>query len=225
MAESLRIAHAAGALRTQHLARVTVDTTVQPKAINFRIDAKRQLRFLCAWLSHLIRPQDRRPAANLTGGTSIHDAFGAAQAADGIADTGAKSHPAGFCGEHVDDNDIFAMRAAAATAIASARVLSPLIIVDHEHNGQFRQRSSFASHTSPFEVAPSPSMQTPTRGCLRYLKASAACGACDPTGMQNGKSWTGPAQWLPRSSPPQNSWMFPWSHRPTPARHCAVTRE
>ncbi|HLZ05671.1 MAG TPA: IS5 family transposase [Bradyrhizobium sp.] len=40
LAETLRIAHAAGALRTQDLARVTVDTTVQPKAISFPTDAK-----------------------------------------------------------------------------------------------------------------------------------------------------------------------------------------
>ena len=40
MAESLRIAHETGALRTNDLARVTVDTTVQPKAITFPTDAK-----------------------------------------------------------------------------------------------------------------------------------------------------------------------------------------
>ena len=40
LAESLRIAHQAGALRTKDLARVTVDTTVQPKAISFPTDAK-----------------------------------------------------------------------------------------------------------------------------------------------------------------------------------------
>ncbi|MET4457314.1 hypothetical protein ABIB10_007435 [Bradyrhizobium sp. RT3b] len=33
LAESLRVAHEAGALRGQDLKRVTVDTTVQPKAI------------------------------------------------------------------------------------------------------------------------------------------------------------------------------------------------
>ena len=33
LAESLRVAHASGALRTKDLAGVTVDTTVQPKAI------------------------------------------------------------------------------------------------------------------------------------------------------------------------------------------------
>ncbi|MGY4496138.1 IS5 family transposase [Bradyrhizobium sp. GM24.11] len=40
LAESLRVAHEAGALRGQDLKRVTVDTTVQPKAIAFPTDAK-----------------------------------------------------------------------------------------------------------------------------------------------------------------------------------------
>jgi hypothetical protein len=40
LAESLRVAHQAGALRTPDLKRVTVDTTVQPKAITFPTDAK-----------------------------------------------------------------------------------------------------------------------------------------------------------------------------------------
>ena len=40
LAESLRVAHQSGALRTKDLARVTVDTTVQPKAITFPTDAK-----------------------------------------------------------------------------------------------------------------------------------------------------------------------------------------
>ena len=40
LAESLRIAHQTGALQTNDLARVTVDTTVQPKAITFPTDAK-----------------------------------------------------------------------------------------------------------------------------------------------------------------------------------------
>jgi len=38
--ESLRIAHQTGAVRTEDLKRVTVDTTVQPKAITFPTDAK-----------------------------------------------------------------------------------------------------------------------------------------------------------------------------------------
>ena len=40
LAESLRVAHQSGALRTKDLARVTIDTTVQPKAITFPTDAK-----------------------------------------------------------------------------------------------------------------------------------------------------------------------------------------
>src|SRR6187402_1857513 len=40
LAESLRVAHEAGALRGNDLKRVTVDTTVQPKAITFPTDAK-----------------------------------------------------------------------------------------------------------------------------------------------------------------------------------------
>ena len=40
LAESLRVAHDSGALRSRDLKRVTVDTTVQPKAITFPTDAK-----------------------------------------------------------------------------------------------------------------------------------------------------------------------------------------
>jgi transposase, IS5 family len=40
LAESLRVAYEAGALRTRDLKRVTVDTTVQPKNITFPTDAK-----------------------------------------------------------------------------------------------------------------------------------------------------------------------------------------
>ena len=40
LAESLRVAHDSGALATRHLARVTVDTTVQPKNVTFPTDAK-----------------------------------------------------------------------------------------------------------------------------------------------------------------------------------------
>jgi IS5 family transposase len=40
LAETLRVAHDSGALRTRDLARVTVDTTVQPKNITFPTDAK-----------------------------------------------------------------------------------------------------------------------------------------------------------------------------------------
>jgi transposase, IS5 family len=40
LAESLSVAHDTGALRTRNLKRVTLDTTVQPKAITFPTDAK-----------------------------------------------------------------------------------------------------------------------------------------------------------------------------------------
>src|SRR5258707_67332 len=40
LAESLRVAHESGTLRTKDLKRVTVDTTVQPKNISFPTDAK-----------------------------------------------------------------------------------------------------------------------------------------------------------------------------------------
>src|SRR3974390_2297738 len=40
LAESLRVAHDSGALRKQDMARVTVDTTVQPKNVTFPTDAK-----------------------------------------------------------------------------------------------------------------------------------------------------------------------------------------
>src|SRR5712691_2673314 len=40
LAESLRVAHSSGALRSKDLERVTVDTTVQPKDITFPTDAK-----------------------------------------------------------------------------------------------------------------------------------------------------------------------------------------
>ncbi len=40
LAESLRVAHASGALRTRDLTKLSVDTTVQPKAITFPTDAK-----------------------------------------------------------------------------------------------------------------------------------------------------------------------------------------
>jgi IS5 family transposase len=40
LAESLRVAHQSGALRLAHLARVTADTTVQPKNVTFPTEAK-----------------------------------------------------------------------------------------------------------------------------------------------------------------------------------------
>jgi IS5 family transposase len=44
LAETLRVAHDAGALKKSDMARVTVDTTVQPKNITFPTDAKLLLR-------------------------------------------------------------------------------------------------------------------------------------------------------------------------------------
>ena len=40
LAESLRVAHETGALKPQHLTRITVDTTVQPKNVTHPTDAK-----------------------------------------------------------------------------------------------------------------------------------------------------------------------------------------
>jgi transposase, IS5 family len=44
LAETLRVAHASGALKPRDLARITVDTTVQPKAVTHPTDAKLMLR-------------------------------------------------------------------------------------------------------------------------------------------------------------------------------------
>ncbi len=54
LAESLRVAHESGALRTKDLARVTVDTTVQPKNVAFPTDAK-LLHAAIKGLNHLAR--------------------------------------------------------------------------------------------------------------------------------------------------------------------------
>jgi IS5 family transposase len=59
LAESLRVAHASGALRTKDLARVTIDTTVQPKAITFPTDAK-LLHAAIRGLNRLARKQGVR---------------------------------------------------------------------------------------------------------------------------------------------------------------------
>jgi IS5 family transposase len=59
LAESLRVAHEAGALRSQDLKRVTVDTTVQPKAITFPTDAK-LLHAAIKGLNRLARRHDVR---------------------------------------------------------------------------------------------------------------------------------------------------------------------
>jgi IS5 family transposase len=54
LAESLRVAHDTGALRTRDLKRVTVATAVQPKAITFPTDAK-LLHAAVEGLSRLVR--------------------------------------------------------------------------------------------------------------------------------------------------------------------------
>jgi IS5 family transposase len=54
LAESLRVAHDSGALRKQDLARVTVDTTVQPKDVTFPTDVK-LLHAAIKGLNHLAR--------------------------------------------------------------------------------------------------------------------------------------------------------------------------
>ena len=59
LAESLRVAHASGALRTKDLARVTIDTTVQPKAITFPTGAK-LLHAAIKGLNRLARTQIER---------------------------------------------------------------------------------------------------------------------------------------------------------------------
>ena len=60
LAESLRVAYEAGALRTNDLKRVTVDTTVQPKAITFPTDAK-LLHAAIKGLNRLARRHGVRP--------------------------------------------------------------------------------------------------------------------------------------------------------------------
>ncbi|MCP1838631.1 hypothetical protein ACVIHI_000007 [Bradyrhizobium sp. USDA 4524] len=59
LAESLRVAHEAGALLSQDLNRVTVDATVQPKAISFPTDAK-LLHAAIRGLNRLARKQGVR---------------------------------------------------------------------------------------------------------------------------------------------------------------------
>ena len=44
LAESLRVAHDVGALKKDYLARITVDTTLQPKNVTYPTDAKLMLK-------------------------------------------------------------------------------------------------------------------------------------------------------------------------------------
>jgi transposase, IS5 family len=64
LAESLRVAHEVGALRGKDLERVTVDTTVQPKAITFPTDAK-LLHAAIKGLNHPPEPPFRAQKAAL----------------------------------------------------------------------------------------------------------------------------------------------------------------
>jgi IS5 family transposase len=59
LAESLRVAHATGALRTRDLAKLTVDTTVQPKNIAFPTDA-RLMHAAVVMLGRLAKKHDVR---------------------------------------------------------------------------------------------------------------------------------------------------------------------
>ncbi len=59
LGERLRVAHQCGALRTKDLARITIDTTVQPKAITFPTDAK-LLHSAIRGLNRLARKQGVR---------------------------------------------------------------------------------------------------------------------------------------------------------------------
>ena len=56
LAESLRVAHESGALQAKDLARVTVDTTVQPKTIAFPTDASctRRSRGSTGWPGSMV---------------------------------------------------------------------------------------------------------------------------------------------------------------------------
>ena len=65
LAESLRVAHQTGALRTKDLARVTVDTTVQPKNVTFPTDAK-LLHAAIKGLNRLAKKHGRAAAAILS---------------------------------------------------------------------------------------------------------------------------------------------------------------
>jgi IS5 family transposase len=94
LAESLRVAHESGALRTKDLARVMIDTTVQPKAVTFPSDAKllhaairrlkrlarkqkqfnrhrKQLRILRSRLGRIIRDISRK----IAGQSALEEVF------------------------------------------------------------------------------------------------------------------------------------------------------
>jgi hypothetical protein len=111
LAESLRVAHESGALRTKDLARVTVDTTVQPKDITFPTDAK-LLHAAVKGLTRLARKRGvrlrqsyvriakraammagRLPMPNSSTVTVDSCAFCALASAGSFATSGARSRP------------------------------------------------------------------------------------------------------------------------------------
>ena len=78
LAESLRVAHESGALRTKDLARVTVDTTVQPKDITFPTDAK-LLHAAIKGLTRLARKRGVRLRQSYAQSSSQHNWSAAAE--------------------------------------------------------------------------------------------------------------------------------------------------
>src|SRR5499427_8546271 len=78
LAESLRVAHEASALRTKDLKRVTVDTTVQPKDITFPTDAK-LLHAAIKGLTRLARKRGVRLRQSYAQSSSQHNWSAAAE--------------------------------------------------------------------------------------------------------------------------------------------------
>lgn len=100
---------------------------------------------------------------------------------------------------------MFPSRSAAATYR-----YGPLIVGGDEHDRQFVHTGKIHRFVNIAlgggAVAEQAYGDTRSLRSLKAYATPAACGACDPTGTQNGKSWTGPEEkQLPRSSPPQNS--------------------
>ena len=63
-------------------------------------------------------------------------------------------------------------QARVAVCSASGTEMAHWLLLTTNTTGSFQTPAKFiASQTSPFEVAPSPKMQTATRACLRYLNA------------------------------------------------------
>src|SRR5262249_24044520 len=76
--KSLRVAHESGALRTKDLARVTVDTTVQPKDITLPTDAK-LLHAAIKGLTRLARKRVVRLRQSYAQSSSQHNWSAAAE--------------------------------------------------------------------------------------------------------------------------------------------------